>query len=257
MTMAGSPDLFVVCKNCRAEVSPYITECPYCGHRLRKRAPKLDRGAAPRRAKERRRKRPQAPRLGRLRPGEIPGVRADSRPYAALGLVIVPALVTLLARLGLLDSLPLIMLTGVDGDWWRPLTTTLVYGSTTYEVCALGGVFLFGWLLERRHGWWAPLVVFGLGTLAGMGLALLDDVSAFAAGANAGALALLGAWVVRDALALRRGDEVETDWLGVAAIAIVLVLLPAAFIEANPVAGAGGAIAGLLLGLPLARLRER
>ncbi|MEA2190098.1 MAG: hypothetical protein QOI73_219, partial [Solirubrobacteraceae bacterium] len=37
------PDLFVVCKNCNAEVSPYITECPYCGMRLRKRAPKIER----------------------------------------------------------------------------------------------------------------------------------------------------------------------------------------------------------------------
>ena len=39
----GGPDLFVICKNCGSEVSPYITECPYCGNRLRKRAPKLDR----------------------------------------------------------------------------------------------------------------------------------------------------------------------------------------------------------------------
>ena len=39
--MAGTPDLFVVCKNCRAEVSPYITECPYCGHRLREHAEDL------------------------------------------------------------------------------------------------------------------------------------------------------------------------------------------------------------------------
>ena len=36
------PDLFVVCKNCGSEVSPYVTECPYCGTRLRKRAPKID-----------------------------------------------------------------------------------------------------------------------------------------------------------------------------------------------------------------------
>ena len=43
----SSPDLFVVCKNCQAEVSPYITECPYCGTRLRKRAPKIDRPDAP------------------------------------------------------------------------------------------------------------------------------------------------------------------------------------------------------------------
>src|SRR3712207_6963529 len=36
--MASGPDLFVVCKSCGSEVSPYITECPYCGTRLRKRA---------------------------------------------------------------------------------------------------------------------------------------------------------------------------------------------------------------------------
>ena len=46
-TGMSSPDLFVVCKNCQAEVSPYITECPYCGTRLRKRAPKIDRPDAP------------------------------------------------------------------------------------------------------------------------------------------------------------------------------------------------------------------
>ena len=39
-------DLFVVCKQCGSEVSPYITECPYCGHRLRRRAPDLPRGGA-------------------------------------------------------------------------------------------------------------------------------------------------------------------------------------------------------------------
>src|ERR671921_43274 len=41
--MASGPDLFVVCKSCGSEVSPYVTECPYCGTRLRKRAPKLER----------------------------------------------------------------------------------------------------------------------------------------------------------------------------------------------------------------------
>jgi len=41
--VAESVDLNVICKNCGSEVSPYITECPYCGQRLRKRAPKLSR----------------------------------------------------------------------------------------------------------------------------------------------------------------------------------------------------------------------
>ena len=48
-------DLFVVCKNpeCGAEVSPYVTECPYCGTRLQKRAPKLDKGLQPARRSRR------------------------------------------------------------------------------------------------------------------------------------------------------------------------------------------------------------
>ena len=41
--MSSGADLFVVCKQCGSEVSPYITECPYCGHRLRRRAPDLPR----------------------------------------------------------------------------------------------------------------------------------------------------------------------------------------------------------------------
>ena len=74
-------DLFVVCKNpdCGAEVSPYVTECPYCGTRLQKRAPKLDKALqAARRGHGACRRR----RSGACGPGEIPGIRADARPYA-------------------------------------------------------------------------------------------------------------------------------------------------------------------------------
>ena len=53
-------DLFVICKKCGSEVSPYVTECPYCGTRLRKRAPKLDRPYLPTK-----RSRIQTPRLSR------------------------------------------------------------------------------------------------------------------------------------------------------------------------------------------------
>ncbi len=54
----SSPDLFVVCKSCGSEVSPYVTECPYCGTRLRKRAPKIEReGGVPKPPKPGRRER--------------------------------------------------------------------------------------------------------------------------------------------------------------------------------------------------------
>ena len=73
--MAQTPDLFVVCKNCGSEVSPYITECPYCGTRLRKRAPKIERdGDRPSRAA--RSAQPPAPRLPAAR-------RTRSRASAA------------------------------------------------------------------------------------------------------------------------------------------------------------------------------
>ena len=74
----SSPDLFVVCKNCQAEVSPYITECPYCGTRLRKRAPKIDRPDAP--------AKPPGPegRIGVRGPRRDAGGRAD-RPKVRAG----------------------------------------------------------------------------------------------------------------------------------------------------------------------------
>ncbi len=256
--MSGAPDLFVVCKNCRAEVSPYITECPYCGHRLRKRAPKLDKGAVPRRPKASRR-RPSAPSLGRLRPGEMPGVRdgGAGKPVVTIGLVLAAVIFTVLVRSGVVHAVSLVMIVGPQGDWWRPVSTTFFYGSTAYEVTALGAIFLFGWLLERRHGHWAPLLVFAIGTAAGMAVALVSEPTAYITGANGGALALLCAWVVRDLLAARRGEEIEADLLGVAVIAILLALLPAANLDAHPLVGAGGAVAGLLLGFPLARLSPR
>src|SRR4051794_10243864 len=94
--MASGPDLFVVCKKCGSEVSPYITECPYCGTRLRKRAPKLERGGIRREGKSQRRRRT----LSRLKPGEMPGIRAERRPYATFALVLASIALTAAMRAG-------------------------------------------------------------------------------------------------------------------------------------------------------------
>jgi membrane associated rhomboid family serine protease len=253
--MASGPDLFVVCKSCGREVSPYITECPYCGNRLRKRAPKLDRGGAPKPPKAPKRRRPS---LGRLRPGEIPGIRAERRPYATILLVLAAIAVSVGARAGAWNVLDLALYgNDVDEEPWRVATTLFVYGQTGYEVVALAGVFLFGWLLERRHGPLAPLLVFLVGGAGGMVAAVAAGDAELAVGANGAALALLGAWAVRDLLGRRRGVEDDSDMLGVLAIAVVLLLLPLASEEASGVAGAAGGLIGLVLGLPLARLRER
>ena len=252
--MASGPELFVVCKKCNSEVSPYITECPYCGTRLRKRAPKLEKGGGPPRAARRR----ERPKLSRLKPGEIPGVRADRRPYATITLVLVSVIATLVYQAGADDVVGNLALGGpLDGEWWKLVTTLFVYNSTGYEIVALGAVFLFGWLLERRHGAWAPLLVFLVGGAAGSALVVGLDEGTAAWGANSSALALLAAWTVRDSLTRRRGEEDDADLLGVLAFAVVLVLVPLAAAEANSLAGLGGGITGILLGFVLARLPQR
>jgi len=75
-------------------------------------------------------------------------------------------------------------------------------------------------------------------------------------GANAGALALLAAWVAPNLLAARAGDYYEADLLGVAAIAFVILTLPFAIIEASWLAGVTGGALGLTLGLGLSRARS-
>jgi membrane associated rhomboid family serine protease len=250
--MASGPELFVVCKNCNSEVSPYITECPYCGTRLRKRAPKLDKGGTPRQPRRRDR-----PRLSRMKPGEIPGVRADRKPYATIALVLASIVVSTGFQAGVWSPVDIGLQGSLDGEWWRLLSTLFLYESSGYEVAALGVVFLFGWLLERRHGPWAPLLVFLVGGAAGSGLVVAVDEGSFAWGANSGALALLAAWTLRDVLARRRGEEDDADLLGVLVFAVVLVLLPLAVNEAHSLAGLGGGVVGIVLGLLLARMPQR
>jgi membrane associated rhomboid family serine protease len=257
-----SADLFVVCKSCGSEVSAYITECPYCGTRLRKRAPKLDKAGDPPRRPRPERVGRRRPRLGRLRPGEMPGVRFDRRPYATLALVTASVLVSL-ALVGGLLPLAAVELGPAEGaGWWRLFTSLFAYGSQGYLLCAMVGVGLFGWLLERRHGLWAPLVVFFAGGAGGMLAASAGPVAPLALGGNGAALAMLGAWVVPDLRERRRGEATDSDLLGVAVIAVVLVLLPLAvpaddrFPGPDPVAGVAGALIGLALGLVLSLLRR-
>jgi membrane associated rhomboid family serine protease len=252
--MASGPDLFVVCKKCGSEVSPYITECPYCGTRLRKRAPKLERGGVPKAPKVPRRRRPT---LGRLKPGEIPGIRADRRPYATILLVVAAIIVTLGGRAGIWSLNNLILDVTTTDEYYRTVTTLFVYLRTGYEVVCLGAIFLFGWLLERRHGMWATLLVFLAAGAGGMFLAIAGDDVVIATGGNGAALGLLAAWAMRDVLGRRRGVEDDSDLLGALAMAAILILLPLASEEASALAGLGGGVVGVILGVILARLPER
>ena len=266
--MAGAPDLFVVCKNCQSEVSPYITECPYCGQRLRKRAPKIDREGRVREPMDlppapepeiARPRKPARPRRAKASqpPRRESAARGPRRPVATILLVAVALLTTLAAPATLLPIDSMILAGEVEGEWWRVITTSFIYVGVGYQVVALASVAVFGWLLERRHGAWATLTVYFLATLVGSALVVLLDPAAVSIGANAGALALLCAWAVRDALGRRRGAEDDSDMLGVVVWLAVLLLLPLATVEAHLLAGLGGAVVGALLGLPLARMAQR
>jgi membrane associated rhomboid family serine protease len=251
--MSSGPDLSLVCKSCGAEVSPYITECPYCGARVQKRAPKLDRGGVPR-VRRRTRSRPQLPRL---RPGEIPGIRADRRPWVTWLLVLGSVVVTIGIKSNILSLLDFWYGPPGATNPWRALTSLFAYTHTGYEIAVVAAIALFGWLLERRHGPWAPLLVF---VLAGAGGAYVDVQFAHAdvvLGANGAALGLLAAWAMRDVLGRRAGHHDDSDLLGVLAIAAVIVLVPLASEEAGGVAGIVGGAIGVVLGLIFAQLRER
>jgi membrane associated rhomboid family serine protease len=248
----GGPDLFVVCKNCQAEVSPYITECPYCGNRLRKRAPKIDRDG---RVAERKRRPPAS--LSRLRHGEIPGIRPDRRPYATIALTLTGLVGCLLWRTGLVNLGQLVVVGLPTGHWWRLATAPFVYDNTGYAAVTLGAVAIYGWLLERRHGPLFVVVLFALGAVGGVAATAAVQPNAVVLGAGGAGVAFVVAWMIPDLLALRAGEEIEGDLVGSAVFGGVVALMPLVVSDASWIADGAGALAGITLGLPLARLGRR
>ena len=245
--MPGGADLFVVCKKCGSEVSPYITECPYCGTRLRKRAPRIDRDggdAVPRNV--------SPPSLGPLRAGEIPGIKGDPmrRPYATLALVVLSLFGYLAFKAGYQADLGLAVLSFND-EPWRIVTSSFVYTNLWYELACLIGIGIFGWRLELRHG---PLVVLALFLICGIGanaVAAQVETNPFLLGAPGAAMGMLAAWAIPDLRRARRHAEYDGDLLGAFVIALVLALMPIATLEASAVATATGLVAGSILGFAL------
>jgi membrane associated rhomboid family serine protease len=248
-------ELFVVCKNCGSEVSPYVTECPYCGNRVRKRAPKIDRDGEET-ATRRRRRRPKAPKLPKLRSDEIPGIAPETRPYAT-GLIVVLSLLGLVVLAS--NEVSLTDLGGIygplDGEWWRIAAYPFVYDNFGTAFIALVAIGIFGTMIERRFGPFAVVAIFLLSAAAGGALSEVLEVYPVLSG-NGAALGLLAAWYVDDRLALRRGDDRGNDLLGVLVIFIVLALVPLADETASWAAGVGGAAAGAVLGALISPLRR-
>ena len=235
-------DLNVVCRNCGSEVSPYITECPYCGHRLRKRAPKLKQEedaveVVPA---------PQAPPAAKPARSAAKDERraplawlAAQRPYAhdragagGAGLLSArPASTSALYDLGAIVG-PL------DGDWWRLSRRQFIYENVGYLFAVGVAVAIFGSSLERRYGGSVPVRSSSSPAQPACILATVIEDFPIAIGGNGAALGLLCAWLVRDLRDRRAGYDTESDLLGVAAIAAVLVGDAAAGADRGPLGGA-------------------
>jgi membrane associated rhomboid family serine protease len=254
----SSPELSVVCRSCGEEVSPYVTECPYCGTRLRKRAPKLElRGdeITPREPRRVRRRLARARRVERL----------GDRPYAVIVAIGVAAGL-LLVRVASpsLNAFDLGAIVGpVQNEWWRYLAAPFVYPDLGYLFVASLGIAIFGIPIEERLGTVSTAILIvacgALGMLAADGVHTAFSGSRdvlLASGGNGIALGLLCAWAVMRAYEVRDhpGDDVEV--IGAAVAAAVLIVLPLVEDFADVFAGLSGALVGAGCGLAAALARR-
>lgn len=253
----GTPELSVVCRNCGSEVSPYVTECPYCGTRLRKRAPKLEREGDEIRVREGRRERRlrksaerRERRLARAeRRGELLG-----KPLATGAVILASAITYVLVAATNLTVHDLGAIVGPVGDeFWRYAAAPFVYDDAGYLFVCGVAIAIFLPPLERRFGSLLALafviVVGAVGALAAERLAIeLGSGLPLVAGGNAVALGLIAAYVVAREAARRAHPENAYDPVAVGVAATVVLLLPLFEEMADPWAALAGAIvAGLLL----------
>lgn len=248
-------ELSVICKNCGSEVSPYVTECPYCGTRLRKRAPKLERRGDALEARPRRRRRPRI-----LRPRRR-GAATAFRPYATMTVIIASAalLLVLKATGGAIDAYGGLIVP-LDDQWWRFFTAPFAYTDVGYLFVVAVGLAIFGTGAERRLGSAATAVLLlacgALGMLVASGIAHGQGDVEVIAGGNGMALGAVAAWfAIRRAEAHHAIDD-DYDVIGVIVAAAVLLALPIFESSADPFAGLVGGAVGGLAGLAASALRD-
>jgi membrane associated rhomboid family serine protease len=251
-------ELSVICKNCGSEVSPYVTECPYCGARLRKRAPKLERRGDGLEARPRRGAASRLLRL-RLRRRSDGAVRAR-RPYATLAAILGSAALLLVQKA---SGDPLATFGGLvvpfEDEWWRLLTAPFAYVDVGYLFVVAVALAIFSIGLERRLGSAATAVLLlacgSLGVLAAGGIADARGDIAVIAGGNGMALGALAAWFAIRRSEARGAIDQDYDTVGVAVAAAVLLALPIFESTADVFAGLAGAAVGGLAGLAASALR--
>jgi membrane associated rhomboid family serine protease len=238
-------------------VSPYVTECPYCGHRLRKRAPKLEREGDEIRVHESRRERRRRLRAERAAERSI-SFDFTARPLATIATLLIGGALIVLGQAVPLNLSEIGAIVGPPGDEpWRYVTAPFAYDDIgAFFVTALA-IGVFGSAVERRLGTLATITLIlatgVLGMLAAgavQSAGITDTVVAY--GGNGIALGLLGAWLM-----LRRAEEGgswdDVDVLGAGVATAVLLLLPLAEQGADPIAGVAGGIVGTAMGALAAR----
>lgn len=277
-----------MCGSCGQQVSTFVTECPYCGNRLRKRAPKLDRkdgdlealfaqlesdeDVAPLHSPTPPPRKPWAARFRRkpktgtkakdTAPRRVrrPALAAtgDRRPWATIAIVLIS-----------LIGLPVTVAIGQENVWlaggidgsrlWLFLTSSFTYVGTWHALGVLTCLGVFGWLWERRAGPFGSLLVVGTFLVAGVGglaLATAIDTSNAQTGAVGAAAALATAWIVAELRARRRNESIDGDLLGASVLLAVALLVSAVTAAGAPVAGAWGLLVGLPLGFGLSAARR-
>jgi membrane associated rhomboid family serine protease len=242
-----------------------VTECPYCGTRLRKRAPKLERQGdelAPHESRRQRRRRERAERRERRTSARIL-VGEGERHYAVLVAILAPALLVLVQRAADLPITDVGAIVGpVESEWWRYLAAPFAYPDVGYLFVVSIGIAIFGVAVEARLGIVATAILIvacgALGMLAADGIesAIGGDSLLTAAGGNGIALGLLATWAVLRAGEMRADPTAETEVIGAAVAAAVLIMLPLVEDYANVFAGLGGALVGGISGLAAAFARR-
>lgn len=239
-------ELSVICKNCGSEVSPYVTECPYCGARLRKRAPKLERRGDALEAQRPRRRRRRIPRPGR------PSFAVSSdRPYATLAVILGSAVMLLIQKAG---GHAIATYGGVivpyAGEWWRYLTAPFAYADIGYLFVVAIALAIFSTGVERRLGTLPNFVLLlACGSLGVLVAAAVSAEPNVIGGGNGMALGAVAAWfAIRRAEVHGRVGE-DFDVIGVAVAAVVLIALPLFAPTADFYAGLVGGVVGGLAGV--------
>lgn len=279
----SAPDLSVVCRNCGSEVSPYVTECPYCGTRLRKRAPKIEREGDEIKVREGRRERKLRREAGRreratqgkARRGRIDRDELATKPVATVLILAVAAVLFVVFQAGLSTqgataaaSAELtrdIFQNAYRDDALRYLIAPFFFEDAGYlMICGLG-LAIFLPPLERRLGSLAAFVLAlacgSLGILAADAWSdLIGNGAHAAAGLNGAALGALAAYVAIREPERRADPDDSYDEIAVGVAAVVILAIPLFETFADVSAGVAGAILGAACGWIATRVgagRER